>query len=75
MRYSCISFPDLHNFKSLICHLGLASVHVRTCAWKMNIFDSKKKQDQKHIKPTVSTLLPAIACKGIMGDWGPTGSE
>jgi len=41
----------------------------------MNILDGGKKKDQKHIKPTVSALLPATACKGIMGDWGPTGSE
>jgi hypothetical protein len=33
------------------------------------------KKDQKYTKPTVSALLPATACEGVIGNWEPTGNE
>lgn len=34
-----------------------------------------KKQDQEYSKPTVYVLLPTNAFKGMLGEWGSTGSE
>jgi hypothetical protein len=41
-----------------------------------NIVDGEqKKQDEEYFKPTLYVLLPMIACRGITGEWGSTGSE
>lgn len=60
-------------FVQLACLKHLTGGHLlRTTRTLLMV---NKKQDQEYSKPTLYVLLPTIACKGMMGEWGSAGSE